>query len=342
MGGRLAGGLLRGERTISWAIRWAILGLGLAAGALPGPGLAQVWRADTGDNGAWFEAWVTAGEGLPSFHCGGVSPTGLPLPQSDEPALTKVGAVDLWMPDNGPMQQRLDPPPRSDLRLVTESQAFGLPDAYYDLLNFNGWVQTIGARDAALAALAGAQVWAIDGAHGRWGPFGTEGLGQALRTIISYCEARWNGVPAAPVAPAARPEDVSALLEDAFRREVSETCPAGATLDPGSPLRIDLDEDGINDIILDGRSILCITKPNQDHCGAALCGISVYLSSVYPRKGKPEIFLGIGATLVRGTDGKVWIGTGNRAAECPWLYDPITCTSYWRFDGQGVSAVPRP
>lgn len=313
----------------------------VAALALPGAGQAQVWRADTFDNGAWFEAWVSAAEGLPRFHCGGVSPTGLPLPQSDEPILTTVGALDLWMPDNGPMLQRLDPPPRTDLRLVTDAQAFALPNAYYDMLYFDGWVQTIGVRDAALGALATSQAWAIDGQHGRWGPFTSAGLGQALQTAIAYCEARWNAVPAAP-APAPPAGDLAALLETARQRDIAETCPRGATVDPTTPLRADLDGDGIADIVQDQAGVRCTGEYLTEHCGAALCSVAVYLSRLYPQRGKPEWFLGGGAHLVQGTDGQIWIGTGGRLADCPQAYHPAGCTFYWRFDGSGISPVRRP
>lgn len=305
----------------------------------PSRATAQSWQFDAFDNGAWFEAWVTAGAGLPSFVCGGASPTGLALPQSDEPIFTQVGALDLWMPDNAPMLQQTDPPPRGDLRLVVDTQAFALPNASYDLLNFYGWVQSIGVRDAAITTLAGSRAWAIDGRHGRWGPFASTGLGPALTSMVSYCEARWNGAPTA-VAP--QSNNVPAILDAAVQKAVADTCPMGGTLAPNAPVRTDLDGDGINDLILDMREVTCVGATYALHCGAAMCQISVFLSSVYPRRGQSDDFLGIGVSLVRGTDGQVWIGTGDRAAACPYLYDPVTCTAYWRFDGTRISAVPRP
>lgn len=69
-------------------------------------------------------------------------------------------------------------------------------------------------------------------ASGRRGPFGTEGPRQALRTIVSRCEARRNSGPAAPVTPAG---DLAALLDSARQRDRAETCPRGATVDPALP-----------------------------------------------------------------------------------------------------------
>ncbi|MBN2630144.1 MAG: hypothetical protein JXR75_06365 [Rhodobacteraceae bacterium] len=305
--------------------------------------LAQGWKVASFDNGAWFEAWVTATESWPEFHCGGVSPRGLPLPESDEAMLTQPGTLGLIMPDRSPGLAYSDPLPRSDLRLVTDRAAFGLPLAHYDLINSQGWTHPIGTKDAAIAALSVAQVWAIDGAHGRWGPFPTTGLGPALAEMIAYCEARW-AAPPRPKAPApAAPTNVTAMMQAALTRDIAETCEwRGYSVDPGAPLAADLDADGQPDLVMDFRAVTCMGATHQGHCGAALCYIHVYLSSRYPATGTSDDFLGIGAKLVQGTDGKVWIGTGTRAAACPDAYDPATCTSYWRAGRNGLEVVPCP
>jgi hypothetical protein len=135
---------------------------------------------------------------------------------------------------------------------------------------------------------------------------------------------------------------VAGLLEAGLKRHIAQTCPLGATIDPTAPLRADLDGDGINDIVMDERALLCTGQPLSENCGAVLCSVAVYLSRVYPQKGTAEYFLGVGAHLVRGTDGRVWIGTGGRLPDCPKAYDPASCTFYWRFDGASLSPVPRP
>ncbi len=318
------------------------LRLAVALCALGSEASAQTWQVSTFDNGAWFEAWVTAAENWPEFHCGGVSPRGLPLPESDEAMLTQPGTLGLIMPDR-PGLGYYDPPPRSDLRLVTDRNAFGLPHATYDLLNADGWTHPIGTKDAAIAALSSSQSWAIDGAHGRWGPFPSTGLGPALTAMIAYCEARWATPPQAQTpAPAAAP-DVTALMQAALARDLARTCEGrGYLVDPGNPLSADLDADGQPDLVMDFRAVTCPGETHQSHCGAALCSLSVYLSSRYPLTGTSDDILGIGTTLVQGTDGKVWIGTGNTAASCPDAYDPATCTFYWRVGADGLEVVPRP
>lgn len=127
-----------------------------------------------------------------------------------------------------------------------------------------------------------------------------------------------------------------------MQRDIAQTCPLGATIDPPGPLRADVDGDGINDIVMDHRSLPCTGQTLNEICGATLCSVAVYLSRVYPQKGTAEFFLGAGAHLMQGTDGRVWIGTAGRLPHCPQAHDPARCTFYWRFDGASLSPVPRP
>ena len=51
----------------------------------PSEATAQAWSARATDNGSWFTAWFHSPDRSVSFYCGGPSPGGQPLPQTDEP-----------------------------------------------------------------------------------------------------------------------------------------------------------------------------------------------------------------------------------------------------------------
>ncbi len=143
------------------AVRFAAMCLTLAA-----PAGAQGWTYGSLDNGAWFEAHVAAPDGLMSLHCGGPSPGGQPMPQTDEPMTTPDYTLILTLAQPGLGGPGNDDQ-RGDLVIASGTQGFRLPLASYDMLNGSGWMQVLRFGDPLVAELRRTSAIAVDAVQGR-------------------------------------------------------------------------------------------------------------------------------------------------------------------------------
>lgn len=267
---------------------------------LPLPLGAQTWEFGRFDTGAWFEAHAFLPGRAAEIHCGGVSPGGQPLPQSDEPMLTGPYAMALSLRMPGVADFTRDAfEPRHDLAEVIGATGYRLPTAHWDAINGYGWQVDLPVGDPLLLALRGAQAFAVDTAAGRAGVFSAAGASQALDRALAFCDAGWAATGAA-VPPQAAPW-VQAVRAAGLAAPPAAPAPGGlaaaveahATRNCGGPFRrgadwlrsAELDGDGQPDFVLEWSAVECTQGPPRPFCGAAQCSTDVFLLrlSAHPR-----------------------------------------------------------
>ncbi len=300
---------------------------------------AAEWTSAAFDNGAWFEASVGDGRGI-SLGCGGRSPTGQPLPATDEPNLTGPWQLDLLL-EAPPMPRGADGAPTpGDTMVVIGTAGYTLPALRWDVLTDDHWVQSLELGDGLVRALVagppvevrlgGVPVLSLPG----------DGLADALADVVAFCGARWAalGLPPPPVsadmapATAAAPSPASGLRA-AVDAHVEDNCNGSFTASPGWLHAGEIDGDGTPDLVVAWDGVQCNGSLGRPYCGASQCAVDTFLSSVYPRTGAPESLYGAAVSLVQAPGGLAQLALVGRLATCGDAADPNDCIFYWGWDG---------
>lgn len=288
-----------------------------------GPAVAQDWQFGSFDNGAWFEAHAFVSDASLSVMCGGVSPGGLPLPQSDEPMITDVGTVMLTLSEavTG-LPGAMDPPPRDDVALVADGLGYALPGLEYDLMNASGWMRPLSLSEPLIGKIMSAQRLAVLRPDGAQIELPRANAGTVMAQMIEFCQERW-ATPAAAPSMAAAAE--AAILAG---------CNGPATRMEGYLLEGEIDGDGRPDVVLDWSEVSCSGDMPRPFCGASLCSADVYLSGSFDRTG-PAQLLAQGVALVDLSNGNKAVEVGASLSGC--VGD--VCTFYWYWTGQSFEEL---
>jgi hypothetical protein len=305
---------------------------------LPACASAQVWELRTNDDGSFFVGAISIAS-TPGFAllCGERSPQGLhpSVTGNMEPDITPMRSFRLNIPDseiglpNGYEQSR------GDVLIVSGTSGFRLPDVRWNEL-FSTWEADLYFEDPVLAAM-GANPW-IE-LHSRAGirRIVAAEFSTALGQLTNYCKSMFTTIGQPWDAPGAGAG--AATMRDAAELSVATGCEGTAQRGEGYLLSGDIDGDGQEDIVLNWDSVTCMSTLPRPFCGAAMCSVQVFLSSLFPRLGQPEELLAIGVRLVElnnGLDGLIAGGgmstcAAERRNPCEYLY-------YWN----GVALVPAP
>jgi hypothetical protein len=320
---------------------------------------ASDWAYGSFDNGAWFEAHVRHASGEMALNCGGVSPGGQPLPQSDEPMITPPYTVDLTLahPGLGGGDLVVNPP-RSDVVVVSGATGYQLPRVVYDELDLSGWVQPLGMGDGLVAALLTAAPIAVDAAGQRLGVYETTGLTGPLAQMIAFCDARWHatgtalpdtalgvvnavrqqGLDVAPTTapaaeqqqPAAQPQRVDNGLWASVTDFITRSCEgAVAEYGDGFATAANIDGDGVQDYVIAWDSITCAGNLRRPFCGASQCAVDVFVSSIYTPGDRPKTVYAQGVWVVPGPNGRDLLQLTGRLANCQQPDAPPDCLFLW-------------
>lgn len=343
---------------------------------LPGAASAQdAWTYGSFDNGAWFEAWVTSPDAGVSLNCGGNSPGGQPLPQTDEPMVTANYAMNLTIALPGLRPTTVTGAPRGDLVVAGDTgAAFVLPLAHWDELNGTGWIQSVRYGDPLLELMRGAGALAFDAGGQRHATYGTAGLAPALDSAMAFCDARWaatgvpipatavasvqglrtRGIDVAPTKAATLPPPPSApepappmatasdTLLARVHAHVAKNCgrlPAGLTANAVRAANID--GDGNTDYVLAWDDVDCGAGSggSRPFCGASQCLVEVFLSSSWARGEGPEAMYAAAVDVVAGANGLDLVQTAGRLAVCNAPEAPPDCRFYWGWTVSGYGRV---
>ena len=326
----------------------------VGAAVLAFPAAAQAWTYGSLDNGAWFEAHVTAPDRQLSLHCGGRSPGGRPLPQSDEPMVTPdytfiltLGQAALGVPGNATR--------RGDLVIASGTRGYRLPGAVYDELNATGWVQVLRFGDPLVAELRQTPAIAVDVASGRLATYGTADLGPELDRAIAFCDARWAavGVPlpsdaqgvvatvrarsldVSPTVAAAAP--ATGLARQRADIAVRQGCGGGYEAGPEAFLAGDIDGDGAEDIAIKWDAITCRGSLPRPFCGASQCAVEVVLSSRELGEGQGTLYAQA-AELTPLSNGNMGLKLGGSLGMCR-EFGRTACSFVWYWNGSSLEQL---
>lgn len=324
--------------------------------ALAGPASAADWQYGAFDNGAWFEANVSHASGEMAFNCGGPSPGGQPLPQSDEPMTTAPYTLQVTLAQPGlGGDLTVLPPPRDDLMIVSGSTGYRLPRVVFDELNGSGWIVALSFGDPLVADLMQSPGVAVDDAAGRQGLYGADGLGPALTRMIAFCDARWAAVgeplPAtvvgvvnavreqrvdiSPTVDPAQPAQAAAPRTDdglwnAVQAHIATSCEGAASaLHDGYAKSANLDGDGVADYVISWDAIECAGPYTRPFCGASQCAVDIFVSSVYRPGARPESLYAAAVEIGPGPEGRDVLMLAGRLANCNEPGAPADCIFHW-------------
>lgn len=326
---------------------------------LAGTASASDWRYGSFDNGAWFEAHVIHTSQQIAFNCGGRSPGGQPLPQSDEPLLTPDYTLELALnqPQLGGGGNAVDPPPKDTIVVVTQSGGFRLPRASYDLLSQRGWVQQVAMGDALVAEIFRTEALAIDLGAARLALYSADGLGAALEQLVAFCDARWAAAGVALPASAVtlinsirelniditptvmtQPRDATPSqaprtdhgLWQSVQRHILQSCEGAVSqyLD-GYAFAANIDGDGVQDYVIAWDAIQCAGSLPRPYCGASQCAVDIFASSRYAPGSRPDTLYAAAVAVVPGPGGRDLVQIAGRMALCQMPDAPPDCLFLW-------------
>ena len=219
---------------------------------------------------------------------------------------------------------------RSDLILVVDQTGYRLPSVgWNDMLS--SWETSVGVTDALFGALPTASRLILQvGTQQAW-ELPVNGLGAAVDQARAHCMAAWNGVVfALPAAPAPAPAAGQPFqLPPQIQAYANGQCNGPARIGVDALQAGDLDRDGIPDVVVDWRDVLCPGESYSGFCGAANCSIDIFVSS--RGYARPFQMLGTSAGIGPGRGGGLVVqvnGTyglcGHTGCDAPWVWTGST------------------
>ncbi|TCO74087.1 hypothetical protein [Rhodovulum euryhalinum] len=128
----------------------------------------------------------------------------------------------------------------------------------------------------------------VDGGPLGAATFPLDGAAAAIDRVLAGCAAT------ARAAPAGAAPDAATLTLAFVQGRIAEACPSGGSFGRGALVQTDIDGDGLNDYLVDWGEVSCPPMGRgAGFCGAALCTIDVYASSIFRPGGYPQAILGL-------------------------------------------------
>ncbi len=312
----------------------AIVVLTLVAGAA----LAQDWITNSYDDGSYFTGALSPIDG-PGFTlvCGERSPQGLSGAQTgnNEPDITGPNAFRLYLSetDIGPPGPQLAG--RQDVLVVIATTGYRLPPIIWNEL-FNTWETNVPARDPVFAAIAAQTSFELRSDRGSH-IVPARGFSDALGQLTTYCQSMFAaiGLPWAGSVPAPG----RTAMRQAAHAHILAGCGGGVLDQSDAFLFGEIDGDGIEDVVLDWRGVRCAGPTPYPYCGASNCSVDVFLSSLFPRKQRPEGLLALGARLFPLTNGNMGVGMYGGLSACRKVFGTNDCEFQYYWNGSGLARL---
>ncbi|MFK7874255.1 MAG: hypothetical protein AB8B71_00535 [Paracoccaceae bacterium] len=292
--------------------------LALAAVTLPSVALAD-WSAGQHDDGALFYGSVATNPPNLVMLCVGPSKGGFnPMAvEAHEIGLTSAYSMRLEI-STSLLPFLGEAATRSDVIVWVDGTGYQLPPVGWNILD-EVWNVEIGLSDPLMVALRDARDVIAGPAAGPHVRFSANGLAAGLTQVTRYCVAEYErlGIPL-PAALASFSDQGRGgdPLEDLVSVSIAQACPGGAQVTPNYLLRGRIDDDDATDYVLDWREVTCTLGAPQPFCGASMCSAEVFLSKLYPRKGRTENILALGVQLIPLNNGLHGVEVGGSLRSC--------------------------
>ncbi|TDK52127.1 hypothetical protein E1832_02075 [Antarcticimicrobium luteum] len=331
---------MRGQRVMRASVRATV---GLAFALLPGLGAAQDWAQDWAmsqfDDGSFFSATLAPVDGPgPALVCGERSPQGVSpaVTGNTEPDITPPGAFRVYISDRAIGAPGAHLQTRDDVLLVAGDDGFRLRGLRWNDL-FSTWELDLPETDPAFAAIAGQDRFELRSDRGNH-VISAMGFGEGVRQLSGYCRAMFAAVGRPwPQQGAAGARGVT--MRQAAEADIRRGCGGPASWTPEALKSANIDGDGAEDIVLDWREVTCSGYGSSLFCGAAMCSADLYISALYPRRGKPESWLAQGLRIQPLSNGMDGVVMGSSLASCSQIGLPGGCESTMYWNGTGLAPL---
>ncbi|MGD9863579.1 MAG: hypothetical protein AB7S99_10230 [Pseudodonghicola sp.] len=325
--------------------------LALALGALgPGAGQAQEWAMSQFDDGSYFSATLAPVDGPgPALVCGERSPQGLSprVTGNTEPDITPGGAFRVYLSDRAigaPSPQRLA---RDDVMIVVGgATGYRLKGLRWNE-PFSTWETDLPVNDPAFAAIAGAPRFELRYDGGRHA-LSSEGFRAGLGQLAGYCQSMfaaigkpWAQAVAGGAAVGRAAGQMLAVVSMRQRAEadILRSCNGPAVKTAEAILGAQIDGDGVEDVIVDWRAVTCTGGLPQPFCGASMCSVGVYVSALFPWKGRPETLSALGVRLQPLNNGNDAVALIGSVGDCTRAFGRPDCDFLWYWRGTGLERL---
>lgn len=296
---------------------------------------AQVseWQFRSFDDGSFFSAAISPTDrpGL-ALLCGERSPTGLSALQTGnmEPDITRPDSYRLYLGENDIGAYEGYTETRQDVLIVIGTTGYRVPVVRWNEL-FGTWEADLPANDPVFAALAEQPAFELRSQAGS-PVVTTNGFGRALTRLGGHCQTMFTaiGLPWRTVAaaPAPRP-DMQQLAEAA----IQTGCGGPAIMGPKTIQTGEIDGDGQPDVVVFWDGITCSGGYPRPFCGASMCSVQLFVSSLFARRGKPEELLAQSVWLQPLTNGNSGVVTVGSLATCQGRGN---CEFLWYWNGTDI------
>ena len=313
----------------------AVLALGPMAAA------AQDWAMSQFDDGSYFSATLAPVDGPgPALVCGERSPQGIApgVTGNTDPDITPPGALRVYISDRaigapGPQRKA-----RDDVLLVTGDTGFRLRGLRWNAA-FQTWEKDLPANDPAFAAIAAHDQFELRSDRGHH-VISALGFAAGLEQLIGYCRSMFASIGKPwPRQGAARGAGQAGAMRRAAEAAIGRGCTGPATRTAQALRPAQIDGDGDEDIILDWREVTCTTGPPRPYCGASMCSADIFLSALYPRKGRPESLLALGVRVQPLNNGNDAVATGGSLSSCRAAFGTAGCEFLWYWTGAELARL---
>lgn len=315
---------------------------------------AQDWQNHNADDGAYVYGNASpTGVGF-GVACNAPSAQGLPPVQVGAHEESLTGPFNLRLEMSSELITGYEP--RRDVVLWLGQSAYRLPLIYLNEL-VGVWEFELSMADPMVAALRQAPRLVLAPGSDQPVEIPVGGIDATMRAAMQVCVDAWavagHTIPTAlnefwpPVgedAPLATPAagPMGDILAAAANRRIAEGCRFGLkSIEPGTYVSGDIDQDGVADLLLDWAGVECFgtnLPETRPYCGASHCSVDLFLSRSFQREGIYET-LAIGGKLVRNAAGGLDVELGRGLASCD---DPMFgpgCITRLRWTGAALDII---
>ena len=317
-----------------FALLWALCAAPLAA---------QNWNADVSDDGGYAGGFVVyPGLGM-GFNCAARSVQNKPLMETMwfESTVAPPYQFQITFDQNLVPSDR---PQRSDIVMFVDQTGYRLPAMEWNELD-GEWQVNLSMTDASIRALQTVTRLVLQvGSQAAW-DIPVTGLGPALEQARQHCAATWlatgnpapsgfGSITAAANPPVPQPQPGMFELPTQVQAYANQQCNGQAAIAPDALQAGDLDRDGVPDVVMNWRDVLCPGETLSGFCGAANCSIHVFLSS--RGYANPWAMLGTGVGIVPHRSGALALDIGGTFSVC----GQGACDTPWIWTGSEFEQVP--
>lgn len=326
---------------------------------MPAPFQQPAWVGEQFDNGVWFTAYTTSGDGRMAAFCGGIAP-GFEAAFRPWPLVTQPYTLAILLaPEAIGVSEAAPGDLLGGLQMAVGQRTFTLDPLRFSPQLGGAWRHDMDVGEdfhSAVMTSLDPTLRLSDAGGTQIADITTNGLGGDLAGVLRFCDLRWQrqGHEAPPAAAASlsflrsfmaqRPEAGTIggriLTEADTIQSILAQCAGPAHIAPDAVLRLDLNGDHFPDTVLHWGGVTCRSGASAGVAGAGrcedgACDVEVHVSGGLTGAVEAE-FMAEAVTLETEQQNAILVAPG--AIGCADLGLPRTCQETRRWvDGELVA-----